>query len=146
MTATAQRPTLPDFNGEPVHRTEIKFTGVGTGFNGLDVRPVVMELDDEAYFVVRVTAAESASHFRDKNNQLVRMQRVHAEDMAPIDKAAADKVLAEYAAEIKRRKTEMDGQLSLDDEAAASDREAADETGEPAQIAADAAERVKDGQ
>jgi hypothetical protein len=115
MTAT-DTTTLPDFQGEPVHRTAIKFTGVGTGFTGLDVRPVVMELDDEAYFVVRVKAAESASHLRDKHDQLVRMQRVHAEDMAPIDKKTAEKVLREYADVIKRSKAEAQGQLALDAE------------------------------
>jgi hypothetical protein len=143
---TALKPALPDFNGEPVHRTAIKFTGVGTGFTGLDVRPVVMELDDEAHFVVRVKAAESASHFRDKNDQLVRMQRVHAEDMAPIDEASAQKVLAEYADEIKRRKAEVDGQLMLSDEAEAAERESADATADPADVAQDAADRVRAGQ
>lgn len=125
MTAT-DRATLPDFQGEPVHRTAIKFTGVGTGFTGLDVRPVVMELDDEAYFVVRVKAAESASHLRDKHDQLVRMQRVHAEEMAPIDKESADKVLAEYAAQIKAAKAANEGQLSF------GDGEPDEDAGEPA--------------
>lgn len=126
MTATKEDVTLPDFNGEQVHRTAIKFTGVGTGFTGLDVRPFVMELDDEAYFVVRVRAAESPSHMRDKNNMLVRMQRVHAEDMAPIDQKSAEKVLAEYSAAIKRAQAEKNGQLALDAEHEAEEREAND--------------------
>jgi hypothetical protein len=125
MTQT-EPTTLPDFQGEPVHRTAIKFIGIGTGFTGLDVRPVVMELDDEAYFVVRVKAAESASHLRDKHDLLVRMQRVHAEDMAPIDRDSAEKVLADYANQIKAAKAAADGQLMLDAEAEAEAREAND--------------------
>lgn len=144
MTETPARAKLPDFNGEEVVRTEIKFTGVGTGFTGLDVRPVVMELDDEAYFVVKVKAAESASHYRDKNELLVRLQRVHAESMAPIDKATADRVLAEYAADVKKRKAEVDGQLSLDGEQAALDAEKHDDDGTPAaDVAASAKERAE---
>lgn len=145
MTATTERPTLPDFNGEPVDHTAIKFTGVGTGFNGLDVRPVVMELDDQAYFVVRVRAAESASHYRDKNDQLVRLQRVRAEDMAPIDEETAQRVLREYAEDVQRRKDQIDSQLSFDEEAAAVEREQLDQDGTPGEIADAAKNRVVEG-
>jgi hypothetical protein len=126
VTATLPTVDLPDYNGETVHRTAVKFTGVGTGFTGLDVQPVVMELDEEAYFVVRVTAAESASHYHDKDGHLVRMQRLRAEDMAPVDKDTAQRALQEYAQRIEAHKAEMDNQLLLDMEADATAREAAD--------------------
>ena len=143
MTATVN--TLPDYNGEPVDRMQLKFSGVGTGFDGLDVKPLVMDLDDEAYFIVHVKAGESASHFRDKKNRLVRLQRVRAEDMAPIDREQAQKALQEYAEEIRCRTLEVDGQLSLDAEAEAEAREAADGSAAPGDVAADSAARVKAG-
>lgn len=134
---------LPDYKGESVARAEIKFAGAGTGFTGLDVRPVVMDLDDEMFFVVRVRAAESPSHLRDKNELLVRLQRLHIEEMAPVSDDIAAKALRDYAAEIEEIKSRMDGQMSLDEIAAAEDRERRDETDTPAEIAAAAAERVK---
>lgn len=146
MTATAPRTDIPDFNGEEVDRVAIKFTGVGTGFTGLDVRPIVMELDDEAYFIVKASAAESASHFRDKKHKLVRLQRVRAEDMAPIDAATAQKALRSYAQEIEKIKAETMGQTSIDDELAASEREAKDGSAPAAEVAKDSADRVKRGQ
>lgn len=153
-------PKLPDFNDEPVVSTAIKFTGVGTGFTGIEVRPIVMELDDIAYFVVKVRAAESASHYRDKNGSLVRMQRVHAEDMAPISEEVAQQALLAYVREIEKAKAEIDGQGELfrDDadhyqgrsgvhpdraaEDAALEAEALDETGSPEEVAQAAKARV----
>lgn len=134
---------LPDYHGEPVDRMQIKFSGVGTGFTGLDVKPLVMELDDEAFFIVRVKAGESASHFRDKKDRLVRLQRVHAEDMAPIDREQAQQALQSYAQEIKRLKAESSGQMALDAENEAAEREARDGTDSPQEIAGAAAKRAK---
>lgn len=156
-------PQLPDFNGEPVTSTSIKFTGVGTGFTGLEVRPIVMEMDDVAFFVVKVKAAESASHLRDKNGHLVRLQRVRAEDMAPISEEVAQEALAAYAREIEGAKASADGQDGLFDpaagfqgrtgignapsaaEVAAADAEALDEVGSPGEVAQAAADRVNGG-
>lgn len=145
MTATMPVTDIPDFNGEPVDRTQVKFTGVGTGFTGLDVRPVVMEMDDVAYFIAKASAAESASHLRDRKGKLVRLQRLHADEMAPIDQATAQKALKAYAQEIERIKTELDGQTALDLEHAAEAREQLDETGAPGQVAQAAKRRVENG-
>lgn len=132
---------LPDYNGEPVTRMQIKTVGAGTGFTGLDVAPIIMDLDDEMYAVVKLRAAESPTHLR-KKGDLVRMQRLHIDEMAPVSDEIATAALREYAAEIQRLKSEMDGQLALDDEAAALDREARDDLDSPAEIAAAAAARV----
>ena len=83
-------------------------------------------IDDDMPTDEEPKAAESASHLRDKHDLLVRMQRVHAEDMAPIDKDSAEKVLADYANQIKAAKAAADGQLMLDAEADAEAREAQD--------------------
>lgn len=138
MTATTDK--LPDYNDEPVARMAIKFTGAGTGFNGLDVRPIVMELDD---FVVRAKAAESPSHFRDKKDALVRMQRLHIEEMAPIGSEVAVKAMREWAQEVKRIKAEKQGQDQLFAEKEAEAAEEMDKTRSPAEVAAGAKQRVK---
>lgn len=136
---------LPPYNGEPVDRMSVKFIGAGTGFNGLDIRPIVMDLDDEAHFVVRVKVTESPSHLRDKDDALVRMQRLHIVEMAPLSDDLAVGALQKYAQEIERIKAENDGQLALDDEAAALAREAADLTDSPADIASAAKQRAESG-
>lgn len=144
MTATTTT-ELPDYKGEKVTGCTIKFSGLGTGFNGLDIQPIAMELEDEAFFVIRVVNHESPSHKHDKDGHLVRNHRVRAEEMAPISKELAGKVLQEYAAVIEKAKAELDGQASLDEELAAQEREKADGTDSPEDIAAGSAERVKAG-
>lgn len=147
MAKNAAQPELPDYNGEHVSRTSVKFTGAGTGYNGLDVKPLVMDLDDEMYLVMRVRAAESPSHFRDKNDLLVRMQRLHIEEMAPVSDGVAVKALQTHAREVDELKKSLAGQepLPTADEDAAADRERRDETDSPSEIAGAAAERAKRG-
>ncbi|HEY3541043.1 MAG TPA: hypothetical protein VGK79_00745 [Gaiellaceae bacterium] len=143
MTATTD--ALPDYQGETVTKCAVKFSGAGTGFNGLDVRPIVMDLDDEMYVVMRVRAAESPSHLRDKDDRLVRMQRLHIEEMAPVSDEIATAALREYAQQIEEIKNKLDGQAQLFAEQEAEAREQQDGTAAPADIAADAADRVKAG-
>lgn len=142
---TATKPTLPDYNGEPVDSAQIKFTGLGTGFNGLDVEPIYMDFHETGYFVVKATAKESPSVKEDGHGDLVWLNRLTVESMAPIDQAAAESVLTQYAEKIQQRRDAIEGQLRLDEEAAAVEREQADETDSPEQIAADAAQRAKGG-
>ncbi len=111
MTTTNE---LPDYKGEHVSRAVIKITGAGTGMDeGLGVAPIVLDLDDEAYFIVRAKCAESPSHYRDKNELLIRRHRLHVEDMAPIDAETGQKALAEYADLVAQRKAEAAGQMQL---------------------------------
>ncbi|HEX4432823.1 MAG TPA: hypothetical protein VHZ96_26355 [Frankiaceae bacterium] len=141
MTATqAQTADLPDHNGEAVESAQIKFTGLGTGFDGLDVQPVFMDIDDVRYFVVKAKASESPSAKRTKKGELIWLNRVTVESMAPFDRATAEKALGEYADQVKRMRTEMKGQLSLDAEAEAVAAEKLDESGTVAEIA-DAAKK-----
>ena len=126
MTAT-QKVELPDYNGESVSRAVVKITGAGTGMDeGLAVAPIVLDLDDESYFVVRTKCAESPSHFRDKNGLLVRRHRLHAEEMAPVDAATAKKALSAYAEQVEKARAAAQGQMMIDAEQAAAEREAGD--------------------
>lgn len=142
MTATATRPTLPDFEGREVSRAAVKFSGVGTGLSeGLSVAPIALDPGEETYFVIRVRCA-GVAHDEDKHELLVRSHKLKTVDMAPIDEAAARKALADYAADVKRRKDQVDGQLSLDAEADALAAEELDRTGDPAEIAQAAKDRA----
>lgn len=126
MTAT-KKPTLPDHNGETVDAAKIKFGGLGTGFAGLDVQPIFMDLDDVGYFVMKAKSTASPSAERTPKGELFWMNRLSAEMMAPIDKDTAERVLSEYAEEVARRRDEVDGQMRLDAEHEAEARERADE-------------------
>jgi hypothetical protein len=68
---------------------------------------------------------------------------MNADAISPIDGEAAEKFLQEYAEEVSRRQNEIDGQLTLDAEAEAVDREQRDQTDNVSDIAQAAAERAK---
>lgn len=141
MTATT--PKLPDHNGEPVHKSQMKFTGVGTGFTGLDVAPIFMDLDEVGYFVMKASATESPSARRDNNENLFWLNRLGVESVAPIDQETAEKALQQYAQQIEERKAALEGQEQLFAEQEAEEREQADETDSPADIAQAAKNRAK---
>lgn len=123
---TATKPTLPDHNGEPVIGAQIKFTGLGTGFNGLDVEPIFMDLHDSRYFVLKATAKESPSAKEDSHGELLWLNRLTVESMAPIDHQTAERVLTEYTADVERKRKEIENQESLFKEQEALERERAD--------------------
>lgn len=143
MTATQTTDKLPDFEGQTVSYASIKISGTATGFSeGLKIAPVVLHNGDDVFFVVRATVA-AIDHPLDKDELTFRRHDLKIVDMAPVGEDIATKAIQEWAAEIERVKAEMDGQMSLDDEAAAREREAADATDSPAKIAEAAAERAK---
>jgi hypothetical protein len=134
---------LPDHNGEAVTKAQIKFSGVGTGFTGLDTKPIYMDLDDIGYFVMKASAVESPSAKRDGKGVPFWLNRLGVEVVAPISKDLAEKALQDYAAEIERAKEEADGQSQLFAEHEAEAREQLDQDGTPADIADAAAQRAK---
>lgn len=142
MTATKDKPALPPFEGRDVSRAAMKITGAGTGLSeGLSAQPIAYEVGDDEYFVVKVHVA-GIHHDEDKNGLLVRVHKSKVDEMAPIDQATAQKALQTYAEETKRVKDEVDGQLRMDDEAAAVAAEKLDEDGTPNEIAEAAAKRA----
>lgn len=146
MTATADKTAtdkLPEFEGDQPAYSVVKFSGTGTGFSdGQRVAPVAMHKGETAYFVLRATVA-GIDHHDDKDGNTFRRHDLKIDEMAPLSQELADDALATYAAEIQKIREEMDGQSALDFENAAAAREAADGTATPADIAADAAARVK---
>jgi hypothetical protein len=121
----------------------VKINGTATGYSeGLKIQPVVFHNRDEVFFVVRAIV-RGVDHPVDKDDLTFRRHDLKIEDMAPVDRATAEKALQEYAQEIERIKAEADGQLMLDAEAEAEAREELDGTGTPAEVAEAAAARVK---
>ena len=123
MTNLASKNEIPEFEGLIVDRVAIKLSGAGTGMHeGLKVQPMVMEVGDEDYFIFKGRCS-GIEHAEDKNEDIVRIHKIHPVQMAPIDAEIARKALAEY----EDRITEAKGQLQLKLEEAAEDRERADE-------------------
>lgn len=142
MTSTADK--LPEFEGTPVHKAAVKFSGAGTGLSeGLSVQPVALHHGQRSFFVIE-TECVNVAHPADKDGYLTRLHHLRTEHMAPINEDLARKVISEYAQQIETAKAASDGQMRLDDENAAAEREARDATDSPADIAADARDRVKD--
>lgn len=125
MTKTTERP-LPDFEGTEVTRAAVKITNAGDGLSdALSVQPKALHLDDEIFYVLRGTCTK-VGHEPDKHDALVRVHVVKASEITEIDGDLAQKLLAESAEEVQRRKDELSGQLSLQAEADALEREQAD--------------------
>lgn len=122
MTNLADKREIPEFEGLTVDRTAIKLTGAGTGMHeGLKVQPMVMEVGDEDFFIFKGRCA-GVEHAEDKNEDLVRIHKIHPVQMAPIDAEIARKAIAEYEQRIEDAK----GQLQLRYEQEAEERERAD--------------------
>ena len=110
MTATQDRPTLPDFEGTPVHKAAIKFAGAGTGLSdGLAIKPVAISVGAREYFVIETECANVA-HPQDKDGYLTRLHHLNVAHTAPISEKLAQKVIKEYAAAIEQAKASADGQ------------------------------------
>lgn len=141
MTATADK--LPDFEGTPVHKAAIKFSGAGTGLSeGLAVQPIALHQGNRTFFVIE-TECVNVAHPQDKDGYLTRLHHLNVAHTAPISDELAQKVIREYAAEVEKAKAQVEGQEQLFAEQAAAEREAKDGTATPAEIAADAAKRAK---
>lgn len=145
MTATTTRPTLPDFEDQPVAKATVRITRAGDGLSeALKVEPKALHVGQEVFYVLAGTV-EQVNHKADKDGDLTRVHTVAATAVTEIDGGTAQQMLTAAAKALEQRRAELDGQLSIDDELAAEAREAADETDTPSDIAAAAVERVRDG-
>jgi hypothetical protein len=127
MTTTAQRKdSLHEFEGNEVHRATVAIRKAGDGLSeGLAIDPDEIKQGEVRYYVIRAKCR--AVNFKtDDKNITTREHVMNAERISPIEADAAEDFLQEYAKEVERRKAEIDGQLMLDDERAAEERERAD--------------------
>lgn len=142
MTAT-KATALHQFEGRDVQRATVKITAAGDGLSeALSIAPEEIELDDERSYVLQGKCVR-VSIETDKNGVTSRVHTIRTEGISPIDAQVAARVIAEHREDVARRKDEIDGQLRLQEESDAADREKVDETDTPAKIAKSAAERLK---
>jgi hypothetical protein len=140
---TAVKNGLPQFEGEEVAKAAVRITNAGDGLSeALKVQPKALNMHDEVYYILRGEVSQ-VNHKTDKDDLLTRLHTIKASEITEVDPELAQKLLTEAAAELKRKQTEIDGQLKFDEEQAARDREAADSTDTPEQIAQSAADRLK---
>jgi hypothetical protein len=143
MTATKPRqPTLPPFESNNVANAKVRITRAGDGLSeALKVEPRAIQLGESVYYVLSGECVQ-VNHV-EKDEVLTRVHTIAAERITEIDGETAMKMLTTAAEELERKKATMDGQMALDDEQAARDREQLDATDSPTDIAAAAAERAK---
>jgi hypothetical protein len=146
MTALDDRTDdLPDFDNVPCHGSAITIAGVGATMGStLAMESALIRKHDRVY-VMLLAECQKISFPDDKDGNQIRVAHLHPEEAFWADGEYAQKFIAEQRSDRQRRLEEMDGQLALDDEQAALDREQLDATGTPADIADAAAERAKNG-
>lgn len=140
MTTTA--PRLPAFESNAVSAARVRITRAGDGLSeALKIEPRAIQLGERVYYVLEGECVQ-INHV-EKDDLITRVHTIAADSIAEVDDETATKMLRAAAEELERKKAAADGQLMLDEEADAQDREARDETDSPAEIAQAAAERAK---
>lgn len=134
MTSTTAR-ILHDFEGQPVDRATVKVTKCGDGLSdALAIEPEEIELGEPRFFLVKTTCGR-VSVETDRKGITSRVHTMITDAIAKVDAETATAMLQASAADLAKKKRELDGQLSFEAEEAAAEREAQDETGTPAEIA-----------
>lgn len=124
---TATKPAkLPQFEEHDVAIAAIRITKCGDGLSAaLQVDPKAFDLGDRVSFVITGNVAQI--NHKDKDGTVTRLHTVETTGIAEVSREVAEKMLMEEAERIERLKAERDGQLALDAELAAQERERADE-------------------
>lgn len=119
-------PKIPDFEGETVSGTRLKITGAATGLNkGLKVLPEVHHRNERTYYLLALDVTRVA-HEGDSDDNVIRVHHASAIDGLRIDDELAQKLISEAAKARQEADAEARGQLLLDAEDEATDREAGD--------------------
>jgi hypothetical protein len=129
MTATTEKPSLPEFEGHDVAMAAVRITNAGDGLSeALSVQPKALDIGEEVFYVLRGTCSQ-VNHKSDKNDLLTRLHTIKASEITEIPSDAAQQMLAAAAEELQRVKDEIEGQMRLDAlqaEKAAEERERRD--------------------
>lgn len=125
MTTTAE--TLPTFEDEQVLQAQVRIVKAGDGLSeALKIAPKTLHLGDEVFYVLRGVVRQVNHRQKDYDEPLVRVHTVEAEAITEVDPKVANKMLAAAADQLEKARAEAQGQLALDAEHAAEDREAND--------------------
>jgi hypothetical protein len=123
---TVDKNQLPLFERNQVHRATVRIVKAGDGLSeALTIDPVALQLDEEVFYVLRGKVSQ-INHARSRDGIVTRVHTVDAAAITECDGELAGKLLQAAAEEITRRKDEAAGQLRLDEERAAAEREQAD--------------------
>jgi len=142
-TKTA-KPTLPTFEDMNVNTATVRITNAGDGLSeALKMDPKALHLGQSVFYVLAGDVTQ-INHV-DKDDVLTRVHTVKASAITEVEREVAEKMLQAAAEDLQRRKDEIEGQLRLDAESAATEREKQDATSAPTDIAAPAAKRVRNG-
>lgn len=125
MTATKPKTALPEFEQQSVNNATVRITNAGDGLSdALKVDPKALHLGQEVFYILSGDVTQ-INHV-EKDDVLTRVHTVKASAITEVDGDLASKLLTEAAEELQRRRDEISGQLSLQAEADALEREAAD--------------------
>jgi hypothetical protein len=91
----------------------------------LGIEPKALGIDDSVYYVLRGEVTQ-VNHRIDKDANVTRVHTVKATRITEVDRDTAETMLQAAADQLERAKAERDGQLMLEAEAAAEQRERAD--------------------
>lgn len=117
---------LHEFEGRTIDRCTVKITGAGDGLSeALAIKKEEIELDEDRYFVLRARCGR-VSIETDKNEVTARVHTMKTSEITMVEEDIAKRFLQAAADNLARAKAEADGQMLLDDEQAALDREALD--------------------
>lgn len=124
MTATAA-PKLPPFESNNVANAKVRITRAGDGLSeALKVEPRAIQLGEQVYYVLSGECVQ-VNHV-EKDEVLTRVHTIAAERITEIDGETANKMLANAAEALERKKASLDNQLMLDAEDEAAAKEALD--------------------
>jgi AraC-like DNA-binding protein len=118
---------LPAFEQHDVSNVAVKIVKAGDGLSAaLKAEPKALDLGQEISYVLRGTVSQ-ISH-KEKDGVVTRVHTVDAQAITEIDPDVAGEMLTRAAEELRLKQDEIAGQLTLDAEAEAQEREAADST------------------
>lgn len=123
MTNTA--PKLPTFEDHDVATAAVRITKCGDGLSeALKVEPKALQLGDRVSYVL--TGVVSQINHKDNDGVVTRLHTVETLSISEVERELAEKLIAEEADRIERVKAERDGQMALQLEREAEERERSD--------------------
>lgn len=142
MTATATRPTLPNFEDQEVAASAVRVTNAGDGLSeAMTIGKKALHIGDAVFYVLRGEVTQVNHRADPKDGDLTRVHTVKAAQITEIDEGTARQMLAAAADRLARAKAEVEGQLVLGSEEEALKAEELDQAGTPAEVAEAAKKR-----
>jgi len=126
MTATAKKPKLPPFESNDVASARVRITKAGDGLSeALKVEPRAIQLGERVFYVLAGECVQ-VNHV-EKDDNLTRVHTIAADRITEVEQNIAEKILQAAAEETERKKAQIEGQLMLEAEKEAEERERADQ-------------------